>query len=1468
MPLSAFSPRVRDWFTGAFAEPTPAQAQAWPAIATGEHTLISAPTGSGKTLAAFLWAIDRLVTEPEAGAGRTRLVYVSPLKALSYDIERNLRAPLRGIGADLKVALRTGDTPQRERQAMLREPPDILITTPESLYLMLTSRAQEMLAGAEWCIVDEIHAVASSKRGAHLALTLERLAAGAGRDVQRIGLSATQNPLEEVARFMVGPRRTCRIVDTGVRKQLDLRIHVPVESMVEPEAGSAPSAELDPLLGGTEATRRSIWPAIYPELLELIRAHRSTILFVNARRGAERLALRLNELAGEEIARAHHGSLAREERLVVEEMLKAGELPCLVATSSLELGIDMGAVDLVIQVESPKSVARGLQRIGRAGHSVGDVSVGRIFPKFRADLLECTVIAKRMREGAIESTVVPRNPLDVLAQQVVAIAAASEDPIAVDDLYALVTATYTFADLPRTQLENVLDMLDGRYPSSSFAELRPRIVWDRVKGTLRARPGARQLAVTNAGTIPDRGLYSVTLPDGRRVGELDEEMVYEARPGQTFLLGASTWRIEEIGRDRVIVTPAPGLPGAVPFWKGDGVGRPRELGEAIGAFSRWAVEQPAERLEAEYDLDARAARNLVDYLREQQAATRVVPSDRAIVVERFRDEIGDWRLCVLSPFGGRVHAAWGLALGAKIRDELGLEADAIWSDDGIIIHLPDADEPPGAELVLIDPDEVEDRVVAELSSSALFGARFREHAARALLIPRARPGKRTPLWQQRLKAQSLLEVARGHGEFPIILETFRECLRDVLDLPGLTDLLVKLHRRELTMVEIETPTASPFASSLLFDYVATYMYEGDTPNAERRAAALSLDRDLLRELLGQEELRDLIDADALAQLEDDLQHLSDRARAANRDGLHDVLRRVGDLSLAEARERVLAGMDAARMLEDLGSERRAIRVRLAGEERWIDAADAGLYRDALGVVPPGGLPAAFIEDVPDALGRLLTRYAATHGPFTTSEVRARYGIDASAALRALERSGSVVRGELRPGGSEREWCDAEVLRRIRRASLAALRREIEPADQRELARFLPAWQGVDRHPATGAGIDRLREALVPLQGLALPPATWERDVLPRRLGAYSPTWIDQLCAAGELVWIGAGALGRASGRVALYFRDDVALIEPPGRTAPAPDTPAHEAVRARLAAGACFFTDLLVDVELSPEELQEALWDLAWAGEATNDAFAPLRAPRLTLARAQAQHRSTRGGRAGRFATRRRAGAAAQVQGRWSLTAPLIGTPSTPGADPPSVSARRRALAELLLERYGILTREQVRAEGVPGGFSSIYPELSQLETLGIVRRGYFVEGLGAAQFALPGAVERLRSQPPADAEAPLVLAAVDPAQPYGAALAWPKREDVARGPARVAGAYVVLAAGEPVLYLERGGKGLLTLVAIDDARIEPALSALADEVRRGRIKRIALEHVDREPAPASPLGPALIALGFREGPRKLTLSA
>jgi ATP-dependent helicase Lhr and Lhr-like helicase len=1508
---------VRGWFEKSFDAPTPAQARGWPAISSGASTLICAPTGSGKTLAAFLWGIDRLAREPQRGDG-TRIVYVSPLKALSYDIERNLRAPLAGIGAEISVGLRTGDTPQKERQAMRRNPPDILITTPESLYLILSSGAREMLGSTEAVIVDEIHAVAQSKRGSHLALTLERLENLAQREngeaeLQRIGLSATQRPLERIAKFLVGPKRECEVIDAGRIKELDLEIQVPVEDMTEPGASAAGPVTPDPLPararntargagtgpdappaedavsperidpGPIEASldpatnARSIWPAIYPELLKLVREHTSTIIFVNNRRGAERLAKRLNELALEKepqelpateqagneslsvdeipeedlVARAHHGSLSHEERAHVEELLKSGKLPCLVATSSLELGIDMGALDLVIQVESPKSVTRGLQRIGRAGHGLGEVSKGRIFPKFRADLLECAVVAKRMRSGEIEETVIPQNPLDVLAQHLVSMAALDEWEV--DEVERLVTAAQPFADLSREQLENVLDMLDGRYPSERFAELRPRIVWDRTAGTIRGRKGARQLVVTNAGTIPDRGLYGVHLPDGRRVGELDEEMVYEARPGQTFLLGATTWRIEEITRDRVIVTPAPGVPGAVPFWRGDGVGRPAELGKAIGAFAREAVSADPAELAAEYDLDRRAAENLVTYLREQQAATRVVPSDEAIVVERFRDEIGDWRLCVLSPFGGRVHAAWGLALSAKIRSERGLEVDAIWSDDGIVIHLPDADEPPPSDLVLIEPDELEDLVVSELSGSALFGARFRENAARSLLIPRAYPGKRTPLWQQRLKSQSLLEVARDFPRFPVILETFRECLRDVLDLPALDELLRNLHSRRLTLVEVETQTASPFASSLLFDYVATYMYEGDTPNAERRAAALALDRELLRELLGQEELRELIDPEALEEVEAQLQHRTEAGQARDRDALQQVLRDLGDLTLAESEQRVAEGYAAESMLEKLVAERRAVLARINGEERYIAAEDAGLYRDALGVPPPGGLPDSFLDAPEEPLAALVRRYARTHGPFPTAQLANRYGVDPTPVLRELERSGGLVRGELLPGGTEREWCDAEVLRRVRRASLAHLRREVEAADRRELARFVPSWQNVDVHRASGAGPDRLREALIPLQGVALTPAVWERDVLPRRLGAYSPTWLDELCTSGEVVWIGAGALGRSDGRVALYFREDVRLAGPPPANAKleSPEGELQDAIRGHLEAGPIFWLDLAAELEGSPQELNEALWDLAWAGEVTNDAFAPLRAPRLRAVRPQEPR--------GRRFSRRRAAGGQAVQGRWSLTAPLF-------EDAPPAGPRLRAQAELMLERHGIVTRETVLAEGVPGGFSTVYGELGNLELLGTARRGYFVEGMGGAQFALPGAVERLRSLPAPDGSF-MVLAATDPANPYGAALPWPKLEG-SRRPARTPGAYLMLRDGVPQAYVERGGRGILRLRELEGEELGETMAALADAVADGTIPKLGIERVDGEPVLGSGSEEALIAAGFSRGPRKLVKSA
>ena len=1219
-PLNVFSETTRAWFTRTFDGPTPAQAQGWPVIASGAHTLIQAPTGSGKTLAAFLYAIDRLSASPGGGL---RVLYVSPLKALNYDVERNLRGPLAGLGSKVRVAVRTGDTAQKERAAIMRDPPDILITTPESLFLMLTSQAREVLRTVDTLILDEVHAVAGTKRGAHMAISVERLERLVAQPMQRIALSATQRPLEEIGRFVSGAR-PIELVDAGVAKPLDLQVVVPLEDMRElASTGSlshpapADGQEMDI---GTERSTSSIWPSIYPALLELVRAHRSTIVFVNNRRLAERLALRLNELAEEEVAWAHHGSIAREQRVQIEEDLKAGRVPCLVATSSLELGIDMGAVDLVIQVESPKSVARGLQRIGRAGHSLDAVSKGRIFPKFRADLLEAAVVAQRMREGAIEETQIPRNPLDVLAQQIVAICA--DDEIEVKELHELVCHAYPFADLSRAQLENVLDMLAGRYPSDEFAELRPRIVWDRTGGVVRGRQGARRLAVTNAGTIPDRGLFGVFVVDGGgRVGELDEEMVYEARAGQVIMLGASSWRIEEITRDQVLVSPAPGVPGSVPFWKGEGIGRPYELGEAIGRFSRELVsvseDAASKRLVDDVGLDAFAARNLLTFLQEQQRSTGVVPSDRAVVVERFRDEIGDWRVCILTPFGARVHAPWAMAVGARLRDSLGIEVQSIWSDDGIAFHLPDTDSPPATDLLLLDAAELDELLLAEVGQTALFGARFRENAARALLIPRRRPGERTPLWQQRLKAQGLLQVARKYASFPIMLETYRECLQDVFDLPALKHLLHGLRTRQIDLVDVESSSASPFAASLLFDYIATYMYEDDTPPAERRAQALSLDRDLLRELLGQEELRNLLDPDALTQVEASL-----RPFPRDPDHLHDVLRLRGDLRPGEFDEAHSAILEA---------ERRAIRVRVAGEERLIAVEDAGRYRDALGVMPPAGLPDAFLEGGADSLLQLVRRYARGRGPFTSAQAIAWFGVDVEPLLRELESEDALVRGELRPGGVEREWCDPEVLRRLRRASLAALRREVEPAEQAALGRFLPHWHGIDRRAT-------LREALIPLQGLALPVPLWESDVLPRRVPSYRPEQLDQLCASGELVWAGAGL-----DRVALFFREDAPLLGRPA-AAPVPEGEAHDAIRAALRSGALFWPDLLAATGARATRRAAGTVGsrLGRRGDERRLAAAPRRAAVPAAA--------GRTGASRRFSRARAAGATA-TQGRWSLAA-------------------------------------------------------------------------------------------------------------------------------------------------------------------------------------------------------------------------
>ncbi|MDQ1402324.1 MAG: ATP-dependent helicase Lhr and Lhr-like helicase [Actinomycetota bacterium] len=1447
--LDRFSPATRSWFSSTFAAPTDAQERGWDAIGRGEHALILAPTGSGKTLAAFLWALDRLLTTPvpEDEGKRCRVLYVSPLKALTYDVERNLRAPLAGIalaaeragGATplIRVATRTGDTPQSERRDLLRHPPDILITTPESLYLLLTSSARLTLASVEHVIVDEIHAVAATKRGTHLALSLERLerlAPGA----RRIGLSATQRPLDELARFLGGRRRgqggeweprPVTVVDAGVRKPLELEVIVPVDDMSE-LGRPIESADGSPLLNGPAAgdpeVRHSIWPAIQAELLALIRSHRSTLIFVNSRRLAERLANRLNELAGEELVRAHHGSIAREQRLDIEDALKAGKLPALVATSSLELGIDMGAIDLVVQVESPPSVAAGLQRVGRAGHQVGEPSKGRLFPKFRGDLVVSAVTAQRMQDGLIEETHVPRNPLDVLAQQIVAMAAIEE--VTVDEVAEVAWGAYPFAELTRDLLEGVLDMLAGRYPSDEFAELRPRLTWDRVAGTLTARPGARMLAVTSGGTIPDRGLFGVFTPEGSRVGELDEEMVYESRVGETFLLGATTWRIEEISRDRVVVTPAPGEPGKMPFWKGDQVGRPYELGQALGAFLRQVDTWDDDKLRTDAGLDDRAVKNLRSYLAEERAATGgLLPTDRQLVVERFRDELGDWRICVLSPFGARVHAPWALAVEAKIRDQLGFEVQAIWNDDGIVIRLPEADESPPVDWVTLDPDEVDDLVVAAVGSSGLFASRFRENAARALLLPRRRPGSRTPLWQMRQRAADLLNVASKYGSFPILLETYRECLRDVFDLPALVSLMGDIRSRKVRIASVDTQTPSPFASSLAFAYIANFMYEGDAPLAERRAQALTLDRRMLAELVGSDELRELIDPEALAALEDDLQCLDERRWATDLDGAHDLLLRLGDLTPPELRARCT--FDPG---DDLVSTRRAISIGVAGEQRLIAVEDAARYRDGLGAALPNGIPEALLEPVADARLQLVRRWARTHGPFLAVEPALRFGIGVEAVGECLDRlvaDDRIVRGAFRPEGSEREWCDVEVLRLLRQRSLAALRREIEPAEVEALARFLPAWHGIG---SEATGVDRCFEAIRQLQGVPIPASVLERDVLNARVRDYSPRLLDDLLAAGEVMWAGAAPLGRDDGKVVLVLRDQAALLLPRLGLGGSNDRPAgdeHERLRQVLAQrGAVFFRDL---GGASDSATLDALWDLVWAGEVTNDSFAAVRA----LSAKRRSGGKARGGRP-------RMGSLAvlgppRAQGRWSLVEREV---AADAAMTPTAGAH--AVAGVLLDRHGVLTREAARGEGIPGGFASVYPVLRAMEEAGRIRRGYFVAGLGGAQFALPGAVDRLRAfrdRTPDGVPQIVVLAATDPANAYGLSIPWP-----VKGPQRAAGAYVVLLDGLASLYVDKGGRGLTALRPFDGTWEESAVTALGALLERGRFSRISVERCPAELEP------------------------
>ncbi|MCD4852236.1 ATP-dependent helicase [Arthrobacter sp. AK01] len=1635
--ISRFSQATREWFLGAFSEPTPAQDGAWNAISSGSHALVVAPTGSGKTLAAFLWALDRLHSTPSDalpglesvpanGKGRarrpktkTRVLYISPLKALGVDVERNLRAPLIGITQTAKrlglpaplvtVGVRSGDTTAADRRTLLTNPPDILITTPESLFLMLTSRARETLSEVDTIIIDEVHAVAGTKRGAHLAVSLERLDALLPKPAQRIGLSATVQPRELVAQFLAG-QAPVEIVAPPSKKNWNLTVTVPVEDMsdLQGAAGafdSGPASGLQP--------QASIWPHVEEQIVDLVLSKQSTIVFANSRRLSERLTARLNEIYAERqlmavgggdwagpgtnpgvpastatpahmmaqagsttgadpvLARAHHGSVSKDQRAMIEDDLKSGRLRCVVATSSLELGIDMGAVDLVIQVESPPSVASGLQRVGRAGHQVGEISEGVLFPKHRADLLHTSVTVERMLSGQIERLSIPTNPLDILAQQTVAATALGS--IDVEDWFSTVRRSAPFASLPRSAFEATLDLLAGRYPSDEFAELRPRIIWDRHAGTIEGRPGAQRLAVTSGGTIPDRGLFGVYIigtevegssspggtdgseptasaraaKGGRRVGELDEEMVYESRVGDVFALGATSWKIEDITHDRVLVSPAFGQPGKLPFWKGDSLGRPVDLGRALGAFIRelsTADEAPAmERCQAS-GLDAFAASNLLQYLREQKDATEIVPSDRTLVVERFHDELGDWRVVLHSPFGMPVHAPWALAVGQRLQQRYGLDGSAMAADDGIVLRVPMMeDEPPGAELFLFDPEELEQIVTAEVGGSALFASRFRECAARALLLPRQNPAKRQPLWQQRQRSAQLLDVARKYPSFPIVLETVRECLQDVYDLPALKDIAASVERRELRIVETTTQQPSPFAKSLLFGYVAQFLYEGDSPLAERRAAALALDSTLLNELLGRVELRELLDAAVIDSTEMELQRLAPDRRVRGMEGVADLLRLLGPLSVEEVAER-LEGVEPAEVegveeleetppaappgtVTDAGSHlaalqkaNRALKVTIGGVERFSAVEDAARLRDAIGVPLPMGVPLAFIEPVHDPLGDLVSRYARTHGPFTASEAAARLGLGVAVVNTALKRlagDGRVVEGEFRPhvvapkataegadpelmtldAPPSSEWCDAEVLRKLRRRSLAALRAEVEPVDTAAYGRFLPAWQNVTAPGKSRSqalrGLDGIITAVDQLSGVPIPASAWEPLVLASRVADYKPAMLDELMAAGELLWSGAGSLPGNDGWISLHVADSAELT-----LNPSPEFEPGDAQQRLLehfsAGGGYFFRQLTevaggMDSVLSDDAVVSALWDLVWAGRVTGDTFAPVRA---MIAGGKTAHRQVAKAPRARAPRLSRLGRShgTGLLGSPGLTGGRYGSVSSGIAPaPPSAVGRWSALpapeldptihargtAELLLDRYGVVTRGSVMAENIIGGFGLMYKVLARLEEAGRCRRGYFIEHLGAAQFAVPATVDRLRSftedariskaEPSA-----LALAATDPANPYGAALPWPALSvDAGSGhrPGRKAGALVVMVDGVLVLYVERGGKTLLTF-SQDDAVLTLAAQALVDVVRRGAVDKLFMEKVNGHDLLETPIAVALAAAGAYSTPKGLRIRA
>jgi ATP-dependent Lhr-like helicase len=1485
--LQDFHPIVRQWFEETFGEPSPPQVLGWPAISSGKNTLILAPTGSGKTLAAFLWAINHLVEQhlrEELRPG-VRILYVSPLKALNNDIERNLESPLHGIREQarksglklptIRTSVRTGDTPQSKRASMLKHPPDILITTPESLYLMLTAKqARKMFTTVQYVIVDEIHSICSNKRGVHLSITLERLASLAEQEFVRIGLSATQRPLELIAAFLGGREwigkklvpRPVQIVDAGQRKAMDLRVEcaVPDFSLLAQE---------------------SVWPLVFTELLELIRLHKTTLIFVNNRRLAERVAAKLNEMltdthdtfnqyavptrpsntpqlqhsitpssvSNPDLVQAYHGSMSRHAREQMETDLKAGKLRALVATSSLELGIDIGSIDLVVQLQSPKGVARGLQRVGRSGHLVNASSKGRIFPTYREDLVEAAVVARAMVAHDVEPTSIPTNCLDVLAQQIVAMVSVEEWNV--DELFDLIRQSHCYHSISKKLYAGVLQMLAGRYTNDAFRELRARISWDKVNNTLRALPGSSQLAITSGGTISDRGYFGVYLEDGKtKVGEVDEEFVYESRVGDTFILGTNVWRMNGIDANRITVTPAPGQPARMPFWRGEGIGRSVDMGKQIGAF-RSEMNRKLDSpecltwLQYEFPIDHRAAWNIQEYFRKQHDATGAIPHDKLLIIEGFRDEIGDPRIVIHSPFGRRINGLLGFVAVHRVQQMLKATPQMLYNDDGVLLRCSDVDALPLNFFDGLTIKEAEEIVLNDLLSSPLFGGQFRQNAARALLMPRIAPGKRTPLWLQRLRAADLLQVARQFNDFPIVIETMREVLNDILDFNTFKGIVGQIENGTIAIESVQTEVPSPFAASMLFDFIAVYMYEWDQPREDRQSQYLSINRELLSEVVETESISSLLRPEAISTVELQLQRKAEGYKARSPEELLEFLLHIGDLTDEEVEERCIG--EGAGFLETLASNGRAVQIRLGNKKRWIAGEEEDLYDN-------------FGEE--RNASTILLRYLQSSGPTTTDELARRFGLTEDQVESILTKiaAGQIIGGRFNKNLDQPQWCYRPNLERIHRQTIGILRREIKPSSLAEFTHFLFHWQHV--HPSRQlSGPTGVQQCLEQLQALPLPAEVWERDILRSRVSGYSQELMNQIGTNGSFVWT-----GRGSGKMRCLLRGEGSTyLDPPAdefeTSLSAGARRVLEYVRKN---GASFFSDIRTDAQLSLDGLNKSIAELFWGGFITNDLFTELQnvkrlshiesnipTERVEMLDPRHNPRRPKLMQAVRKAIKQVPG----WSGRWSL----VHLPGVMGEDI-TLEERAHRQALQLLERYGIVAREFYRREELLP-WALIAADMQRMEMRGDIRRGYFVEGLSGMQFALPTAVEdlrRLRSERNGD-QSPLLVNACDPANPYGTGIDLQektRRWDQMRF-TKISSNYLVFRMGIPILLIENYGTRLWTLAETTE---EILINALRIFVRAMQLvhqlhpaKSITIEHCDGIRPVQSPLEPALRSLGF-----------